>query len=105
MTSQSYKKLNAIFSLFIHSFNDGDLTANLTKHHDGALHKTINSLVNSTIRPGYVDVDSMSGIFDLKACGYEDPYLVSGTDGVGTKLKVSVKLLRKLIYILLIIYN
>ena len=34
------------------------------------------------------ELGMFGGLFDVKAAGYIDPLLVSGTDGVGTKLKV-----------------
>ena len=51
----------------------------------------IKSLAAMTARPGcQPDLGMFGGLFDLKATGYKDPLLVSGTDGVGTKLKVGV---------------
>ena len=43
--------------------------------------------VRTTDRPGVVTgLGGFGGVFDLAACGYRDPLLVAGTDGVGTKL-------------------
>nr|BCB28853.1 aminoimidazole ribonucleotide synthetase [Mycoleptodonoides aitchisonii] len=51
----------------------------------------IKPLVRSTRRPGAdAEIGGFGGVFDLKATGYKDPVLVSGTDGVGTKLRVAM---------------
>ncbi|CAG8821074.1 23306_t:CDS:2, partial [Cetraspora pellucida] len=44
----------------------------------------IKSLMKSTLRDG-----GFGGIFDLKAAGFNDPILVTTTDGVVTKLKIA----------------
>jgi phosphoribosylformylglycinamidine cyclo-ligase len=50
----------------------------------------IKPLVRSTFRPEVLtDLGGFGGLFQLRAKHYEDPVLVSGTDGVGTKLKIA----------------
>nr|XP_005548835.2 trifunctional purine biosynthetic protein adenosine-3 [Macaca fascicularis]XP_005548837.2 trifunctional purine biosynthetic protein adenosine-3 [Macaca fascicularis]XP_005548839.2 trifunctional purine biosynthetic protein adenosine-3 [Macaca fascicularis]XP_014988461.2 trifunctional purine biosynthetic protein adenosine-3 [Macaca mulatta]XP_014988462.2 trifunctional purine biosynthetic protein adenosine-3 [Macaca mulatta]XP_014988465.2 trifunctional purine biosynthetic protein adenosine-3 [ len=52
--------------------------------------KKIQPLAEATSRSGCkVDLGGFAGLFDLKAAGFKDPLLASGTDGVGTKLKIA----------------
>ena len=50
----------------------------------------IKSIVRSTFIPGVMsDLGGFSGLFELG--NYKEPVLVSGTDGVGTKLKIAIE--------------
>ena len=50
----------------------------------------IKPLVKATSRPGVLaDIGGFGGLFSLDTTKYKNPVLVSGTDGVGTKLKVA----------------
>ena len=53
----------------------------------------IKPLVRSTFRPEVLtDLGGFGGLFRLQAAKYKEPVLVSGTDGVGTKLKIAFML-------------
>jgi phosphoribosylformylglycinamidine cyclo-ligase len=52
--------------------------------------RRITPLVRSTFRPEVLtDLGGFGGLFRFQADRYTDPVLVSGTDGVGTKLKIA----------------
>ena len=56
-----------------------------------ALVEAIKPLARSTTRSGVLGgLGGFGALFDLKAAGFEDPVLVSTTDGVGTKLKIAI---------------
>jgi len=56
-----------------------------------ALVKAIGPLAKATARPGAdAELGGFGGFFDLKAAGYNDPLLVAGNDGVGTKVKLAI---------------
>jgi len=53
----------------------------------------IRPLVKSTTRPEVLtDIGGFGGLFSLNTRKYQDPVLVSSTDGVGTKLKLAFQL-------------
>ena len=52
----------------------------------------IKPLAKSTARPGSEpSLGGFGALFDLKAAGFEDPLIVTTTDGVGTKLKIAIE--------------
>ncbi|MBQ7194246.1 MAG: phosphoribosylformylglycinamidine cyclo-ligase [Bacteroidales bacterium] len=55
--------------------------------------RRIKAHVASTSRKGSMGgIGSFGGMFDLSALGIKEPVLVSGTDGVGTKLKLAFEM-------------
>ena len=56
-----------------------------------ALVDRIKPAAKRTDRAGVMaGLGGFGALFDLKAAGYEDPVLVAATDGVGTKLRISI---------------
>src|SRR5438132_3715598 len=52
--------------------------------------RRIRPLVRSTFRPEVLtDIGGFGGLFRFDSTRYREPVLVSGTDGVGTKLKIA----------------
>ena len=53
----------------------------------------IKPIVASTVRKGCMGgIGAFGGMFDLGELNYRHPVLVSGTDGVGTKLKIAFEM-------------
>ncbi len=58
-----------------------------------ALVERIKPIVKTTRRPGVLGgIGGFGGLFELDLDKYSKPVLVSGTDGVGTKLKLAIEL-------------
>ena len=56
-----------------------------------ALVERIKPMAKSTHRSGMMGaIGGFGSLFDVKAAGYEDPIIVSSTDGVGTKIRVAI---------------
>jgi len=50
----------------------------------------IKNIIKKTHTSGVIsDIGGFAGLFQLNAKDYKEPVLVSGTDGVGTKLKIA----------------
>ena len=52
----------------------------------------IKPIISKTKIPGAdIDIGGFGGLFDIMKLGYNDPLLVSSTDGVGTKLLLAIE--------------
>lgn len=66
-------------------------SAGVSVDNGNSLVEAIKPLAKSTKRLGCdSSLGGFGGTFDLKPLGFKDPVLISGTDGVGTKLRVAL---------------
>lgn len=64
--------------------------AGVNKHEGYNEVNLIKKFIKNTYTPGVLsDLGGFSGLFEINKDDYEKPVLVSGTDGVGTKVKIS----------------
>jgi len=71
------------------SYKDAGVDINLANQ----IVKKIKPLIRKTSIPGVLgDIGGFGGLFSLAEQNYKEPVLVSGTDGVGTKLKIAFAL-------------
>lgn len=71
------------------SYKDAGVDINLANQ----MIKKIKPLISKTFIPGVLgDIGGFGGLFSLAEQNYKEPVLVSGTDGVGTKLKIAFAL-------------
>ncbi|KRZ74434.1 Trifunctional purine biosynthetic protein adenosine-3, partial [Trichinella papuae] len=76
------------------SFLDSECSVELSFADD--LVKSLVHVCQPIVRPGsgvldYSQLGEYGAAFDLRLSGYRDPILISGTDGVGTKLLIAAK--------------
>lgn len=65
-------------------------SAGVNKHEGYNEVNLIKKFIKNTYTPGVLsDLGGFSGLFEINKDNYEKPVLVSGTDGVGTKVKIS----------------
>ena len=65
--------------------------AGVNIQHGNELVRRIKKLVGPSRRNGVMgSIGGFGGLFDLSELNYKNPVLVSGTDGVGTKLKLAI---------------
>lgn len=70
-------------------YKDAGVDIDLADH----IVKKIKPLISKTFIPGVLgDIGGFGGLFSLAEQNYKEPVLVSGTDGVGTKLKIAFAL-------------